>query len=368
VVGPLGRDEVDAVYGRQQLQVPVLALNRGKDAPPAGSAGFSLAPEDDGIVAAEYLRGRERNRALVISSNDDTGRRSAAAFAQRFAQRGGQVVATVGVSDAVGDVGAQVRNAGQVDAVFLAVRAPQACLLAPQLALAGAGGATRVGTSQLTVGSGKVEEDVALDGIVYPNEAWNVRSVSGLPSASQVASTLPSARGAAGLSPSAPMPGRSPPIWTSCPTKAAWTVPPAPCSWTATATSCASRHGRPSMAAGRCRSSVVAERSQRGSAVEAAAEQHLQQAGLQPRARNVRCRGGELDLVMDDAGTVVFVKCAIARDQISVAAPPRWMRANAGAWRMPRSCTCRTTRRWPMRLAALMWSKPAGTAAAALAA
>lgn len=62
------------------------------------------------------------------------------------------------------------------------------------------------------------------------------------------------------------------------------------------------------MAAGRCRSSVVAERSQRGSAVEAAAEQHLQQAGLQPRARNVRYRGGELDLVMDDAGTVVFVE------------------------------------------------------------
>lgn len=198
VVGPLGRDEVDAVYGRQQLQVPVLALNRGKDAPPAGSAGFSLAPEDDGIVAAEYLRGRERGKALVINSADDTGRRAAAAFAQRFAQRGGQVVATIGVTDAVGDVGAQVRNAGQVDAVFLAVRAPQARLLAPQLALAGAGGATRVGTSQLTVGSGKVEEDVALDGIVYPNEAWNVRSVSGLPSASQVASTLPSARGAAG--------------------------------------------------------------------------------------------------------------------------------------------------------------------------
>lgn len=198
VVGPLGRDEVDAVYGRKQLQVPVLALNRGKDAPPAGSAGFSLAPEDDGIVAAEYLRGRERGKALVINSADDTGRRAAAAFAQRFAQRGGQVVATIGVSDAVGDVGAQVRNAGQVDAVFLAVRAPQARLLAPQLALAGAGGATRVGTSQLTIGSGKVEEDVALDGIVYPNEAWNVRSVSGLPSASQVASTLPSARGAAG--------------------------------------------------------------------------------------------------------------------------------------------------------------------------
>ncbi|WP_251269108.1 penicillin-binding protein activator, partial [Enterobacter hormaechei] len=77
------------------------------------------------------------------------GRRAAAAFAQRFAQRGGQVVATIGVSDAVGDVGAQVRNAGQVDAVFLAVGAPLARLLAPQLALAGAGGATRVGTLPL---------------------------------------------------------------------------------------------------------------------------------------------------------------------------------------------------------------------------
>ena len=197
VVGPLGRDEVDAVYGRQQLPVPVLGLNRGKDAPPAGSAGFSLAPEDDGIVAAEYMRGRERSKALVINSSDDTGRRAAAAFAQRFAQRGGSVAATIAVSETVGDVSAQVRNAGAVDAVFLAVRAPQARLLAPQLALAGAGGATRVGTSQLTTGSGKVEEDVALDGIIYPNEAWNVRSVSGVPSAAQVAQTLPSARGAA---------------------------------------------------------------------------------------------------------------------------------------------------------------------------
>lgn len=197
VVGPLGRDEVDAVYGRQQLPVPVLGLNRGKDAPPAGSAGFSLAPEDDGIVAAEYMRGRERSKALVINSSDDTGRRAAAAFAQRFAQRGGSVAATIAISETVGDISAQVRNAGAVDAVFLAVRAPQARLLAPQLALAGAGGATRVGTSQLTTGSGKVEEDVALDGIIYPNEAWNVRSVSGVPSAAQVAQTLPSARGAA---------------------------------------------------------------------------------------------------------------------------------------------------------------------------
>lgn len=198
IVGPLGRDEVDAVFGRRELPVPVLALNRGKDTPPAGSAGFSLAPEDDGIIAAEYLRGRERAKVLVIHSSDDNGRRAAAAFAERFAQRGGQVASTLAVGETVADVGAQIRAAGAVDGVFLAVKAPQARALAPQLALAGAGGATRVGTSQLTVGSGKMEEDMALDGIVYPNEAWNVRGVAGLPAASTAGQILPSARGASG--------------------------------------------------------------------------------------------------------------------------------------------------------------------------
>lgn len=198
VVGPLGRDEVDAVFGRAQLPVPVLALNRGKSSPPAGSAGFSLAPEDDGIIAAEYLRGRERSKVLVVHSNDDNGRRAAAAFRERFAQRGGQVVASIGVGETVGNIDAQIRNAGAVDGVLLAVKAPQARALAPQLALAGAGGATRVGTSQLTVGAGKAEEDMALDGIVYPNEAWNVRGVPGLPSASTAGQILPTARGAAG--------------------------------------------------------------------------------------------------------------------------------------------------------------------------
>lgn len=46
----------------------------------------------------------------------------------------------------------------------------------------------------------------------------------------------------------------------------------------------------------------------RGAAVEAAAEQHLIDAGLQVLARNARYRGGEVDRVMDDNGTVVFVE------------------------------------------------------------
>ena len=197
VVGPLGRDEVDALFGRAQLQVLLLALNRGKDTPPAGSAGFSLAPEVDGIMAAEYLLARERGKVLVIGSNDDNGRRATAAFGERFAERGGKVVASLTVGDAPGDIGARLRQAGTVDAVFLAVKGAQARVLAPQLALAGIGGATRVGTSQLVSGTGKADEDMALDGIAFPSEAWAVRGAPGLPAAAELAATLPTARGAA---------------------------------------------------------------------------------------------------------------------------------------------------------------------------
>lgn len=199
VVGPLGRDEVSALFARHQLAVPVLALNRPADgkAPPAGSAGFSLAPEDDGIMAAEYLLARERRSVLVIGSGDDNGRRAVEAFRERFGERGGQVAGVISVAEAPGDIGAQLRNHGAADAVFLAVRGGTARALAPQLALAGFAGKSRVGTSQLALGTGKSEEDVALDGIVFPSEVWSARGVAGLPPAASTASLLPTARGPA---------------------------------------------------------------------------------------------------------------------------------------------------------------------------
>ncbi len=199
VIGPLGRDEVSAVFRESNLSVPVLALNRGATAPPPGNAGFSLAPEDDGIIAAEYLLGRERRTALVINGNDDNGKRAANAFRERFTERGGTVVETIGVADAPGSISANLATASQrgVDAVFLALKGGTARVIAPQLALAGLGGKSRVATSQLTSGTGKPEQDSALDGIVYPTEVWTARGINGLPAASAVGASLPTARGPA---------------------------------------------------------------------------------------------------------------------------------------------------------------------------
>lgn len=199
VVGPLGRDEVGAVFAQPDARVSTLALNRGNVPPPPGNLAFSLAPEDDGIAAADYLLAREHRKVLVIGGSDDNGRRAVDAFRARLTERGGSVAGVVSIGEEPGDVSAQFTQAAAAgaDSVFLAVRGAQARALVPQLAMAGFASRTRVAGSQLLSGTGKASEDVVLDGIVFPGEAWPARGVAGLPPYSQVSEMLPTARGGA---------------------------------------------------------------------------------------------------------------------------------------------------------------------------
>jgi putative endonuclease len=56
------------------------------------------------------------------------------------------------------------------------------------------------------------------------------------------------------------------------------------------------------------RADATLDRRARGDAVEAAALRFLQDHGLRLLARNANARGGELDLVMRDGGSVAFVE------------------------------------------------------------
>jgi putative endonuclease len=59
---------------------------------------------------------------------------------------------------------------------------------------------------------------------------------------------------------------------------------------------------------------LIAESTQTaGSAGEAEAFEHLRRQGLKLLAKNWRCKGGELDLVMLDGDTVVFVEVRARR-------------------------------------------------------
>lgn len=200
VLGPLTREGVDAVFRGTQPGVPVLALNRGSVEPPINSASYSLAPEDDGSSAADYLASLDAHRVLVLSSGDDYARRSVSAFGTQLATHDGSIVQTLAVvSDKPADMtpllqGVASREGG-VDAVFIALRGNQARAIAPQLAAAGLAGKLRVATSQLQSGTGKAEEDRALDGIAFPTERWGLVSVAGLPNAAETGKSLPTARG-----------------------------------------------------------------------------------------------------------------------------------------------------------------------------
>ncbi len=195
IVGPLGRDEVSALF-HERLTVPVLALNRGTVAPPEGSTSFSLAPEDDGIAAAEFLVARNARHVLVLA--DNSMQRAVAAFRQQLESRGGDITQAIAVADKPGDMAAVLQAAATkpVDALFLALKPAQARALAPQLAAAGLAGKSRVGTSQLALAEGSAS-DHSLDGIAFPSEAWGVTSQAGLPAPAVAAKLLPSARGPA---------------------------------------------------------------------------------------------------------------------------------------------------------------------------
>ncbi|WP_330947424.1 penicillin-binding protein activator [Thermomonas sp. LB-4] len=197
VVGPLGRDEVDAVFAGEP-PVALLALNRGDRAPVPGSAAFSLSPEDEGISLAQHLiEERGSKRVLLIAGSDDTQRRTAEAARKQLESRGVRVVARLGVSEQMDGALRQLAQAEAPDAVLLVLKGPQARIVAPQLALAGMAGLPRVASSQIVSGTGKAAEDAALDGIVFPTEPWLVQRVAGLPSQASAADRVNTAKGPA---------------------------------------------------------------------------------------------------------------------------------------------------------------------------
>lgn len=194
VVGPLGRDEVSALFARTELAVPVLALNRGSQATPRGEASFSLSPEDEGLAAADFLMRRGARTVLVIASSDESQRRAVSALRDRLGGRGGSIVDVL--PDSTTDFTAAA--AKPVDAVYLATRGSTVRALMPKLQAAGLAAKPRVATSQILAGTGKAAEDRVLDGIAFPSESWLTREVHGLPTAEAIGGRLPSARGAAG--------------------------------------------------------------------------------------------------------------------------------------------------------------------------
>lgn len=219
VLGPLDRDAVTALFALEQHPLPILALNRSGLPPPPGSASYALSPEDEAVAAAERMLGKGLLKAIVVGSTDEQSRRAVAAFVDHYTQRGGEVLASTEIpeyepnfsnllqplfsaaggrviKDPSGEKADKTELAAAHDAVFIALKAPQARLLVPQMAAVGFAQKPIFSTALIVSGSGDLRLDLELEGIEFPEFPWLLGAHGALPGAEQLARTLPSARGA----------------------------------------------------------------------------------------------------------------------------------------------------------------------------
>jgi len=200
IVGPLARDEVNAISANADGRVPMITLNRGSRQPPPGTTSFALLPDDEGVAAANRLVDRGLTSVLVIANRSDSAQRAVASFRETLRKRGGDVVAEIPVSGETSDINSQLSalltGPAPPKAVFFSLDAGQARTIAAALKVSPLAGLPRIATSQILSG-GNARTDVELDGIEYPELPWLLNQVGNLPDPNSLAKSLPGARGPA---------------------------------------------------------------------------------------------------------------------------------------------------------------------------
>jgi outer membrane PBP1 activator LpoA protein len=221
VVGPLSRESVAALFAEPQLPVPVLALNRSGAVPP-GQISFALLPEDEGSALAARLQRLGLRSVVAVVGRDDHARRALAAFRERHQQAGGSVLMSIEIDEQAIDFqptlraalegaglptsrpeelqdedGEALPHAPGFDALFIAVRAPAARLLVPQLKVFGLSEVPMLATSQVHAAGDEARLDRDLGGVEFVESPWLVDELPGLPPRRALARHLPSASGPA---------------------------------------------------------------------------------------------------------------------------------------------------------------------------
>ncbi|MBK8285320.1 MAG: penicillin-binding protein activator [Ahniella sp.] len=206
-VGPLEREQVDAVLLAAKPQHQILALNQ----PAAGSLTgidsfrFGLAPENDGAAAADALMDLAHKRFIVVGTEEDWSMRATDAFRVQVEAMGGSVVALARIKSGTIDFANELAKAAEVfkpsptalpaaaadsaiasapvlvdpavphdygvDAVFIAVRVSDARLLVPQLRVRGLDALPIVAAPQVfTTANPALDGD--LNGVSFLDAPW----------------------------------------------------------------------------------------------------------------------------------------------------------------------------------------------------
>ena len=208
VVGPLGREAIDALFESRQLRLPTLLIG---SVPPihAGSDrfGISLSPEQDARQAALRAFADGHQKAAIFRGQSKWGERVADAFVEAWNALGGVVVDDLQIPENIADYQEVIReflaldsstqrqqtlsNAlsidleftprrrHDIDFLFLAANATQARKLVPQLRFYQAHNLALYATSYVYGGMPNAGVDADLDGVIFGDMHWIIDGASG---------------------------------------------------------------------------------------------------------------------------------------------------------------------------------------------
>jgi len=202
VVGPLGRDAVNAVVANVPIRTPILLLGTVADTLSLGADvyQFDLSPEQEANQVAEraYLDGHRI--AAVLYSDSDWGQRVQTAFRSRWEQLGGLIIGNQSYPARGGDLSGavkrllnvdrsearknllanrlgvglkfQARRRQDIDCIFVASRVSEARLLKPQINYFRAHDVPVYATSHVYAAQPDPVNDADLNGIVFGDMPW----------------------------------------------------------------------------------------------------------------------------------------------------------------------------------------------------
>lgn len=203
IIGPLGRQAVDAVVQQADLTVPTVLLSHTRENTeplPGYVFQFGLPPEQEARQAAEraYLDGYRQ--AAVLYASTDWGQRMLGAFTNYWQQLGGILLASVPYNPAQNDQSKPIkhllnitqsearkrtlearlgmklkfepRRRDDVDFIFLIADAKRARLIKPQLNFYRAPNIPIYATSNVFTGKVDPTRDADLDGIMFGDMPW----------------------------------------------------------------------------------------------------------------------------------------------------------------------------------------------------
>ena len=209
VVGPLNKEAVNQLAQRDELPVPVLALNfseqHGSEQPerlPANLFQMSLSPEQEASQVAEHAWLDGHSRAAIITPQTTWGTRVAKAFTERWLQLDGRVVEKqtydanesdyslpirrlLNVDDSENRKNGLRRALGQkiefiprrrqdIDFIFMAASSRQARLIKPQLRFHHAPKIPVYATSHSYGGTVSKNMDRDMDGVLFLDMPWTL--------------------------------------------------------------------------------------------------------------------------------------------------------------------------------------------------